>query len=205
MAPLLWYAVHTKPRAERMVEAQVRLLGDGYEAFYPHCLVKRVRHWSRGRTVEEIVERPYFSRYIFAGIVPWQSPTPLFSMTGVSSVLRSPSPDGVYRPLVIPEAAMTDLMSRADANGVIGEIDTTEPLHDYRAGDTVRFAPSSPFGGLTCLIVKVDRDGWLRVVMAMFGRETETSVHHSQLGEVVKTRATPMADACQTPRRRQPA
>lgn len=56
-----WYAVYTRPRAEKQVYE--RLLDKGIDVFLP--LQKKVKQWSDRK---KIVETPLFSSYIFVNI-----------------------------------------------------------------------------------------------------------------------------------------
>src|SRR5215472_13998046 len=77
-----WYAVLTRPQAESA--ALANLLRQGYEAYLPRCRV-RVSHARR----RQIVLRPLFPRYLFAGIdrtsMRWR---PILSTFGVTDVVR---------------------------------------------------------------------------------------------------------------------
>lgn len=203
-AALHWYAIRTNPKAERMVQAQIRLLGDGYRPFYPFCTVRQRRYWSRGRTIEEVVEKPYFSRYVFAGIAPWKPLFPLFSMQGVSEVVSSMTADGTLKPQWIRFKQMERLMKRADERGQVGVEMTSEPDHIYQVGDVVEFDRHSPFAGHTANIIRLDRHGYLHLSWIAFGRETTVDVHHTALGEIV-SRSTLGADAISKPKMQSPS
>ena len=58
-----WYAIHTRARHEKRVEA--RLLECGISTFLP--VVRQVHRWSDRR---KVVELPLFSCYVFVHIVP---------------------------------------------------------------------------------------------------------------------------------------
>ena len=73
-----WYAVYTQPHAEP--KALEHLLRQGYAAYLPRYRTK-VSHARR----RQIVLRPLFPRYLFAGIdratMPWR---PILSTVGVT-------------------------------------------------------------------------------------------------------------------------
>ena len=84
-----WYAVYTQPHAE--TKALEHLLRQGYSAYLPRYRT-RVRHARRC----QMVLRPLFPRYLFAGIdraaMRWR---PILSTIGVADVVRAgdePSP-----------------------------------------------------------------------------------------------------------------
>ena len=191
---LRWYAVRTHPKSERSVRDQIRLLGYGYRPFYPFCMVRHIRHWSRGRTIVEVLEKPYFSRYVFAGIAKWMPISPIFSMQGVAEIISSKSADGTSKPQPIRYRQMEGLMKRADERGQIGVEMVSEPDHPYQPGDVVEFDRRSPFAGHQAHIMRLDKHGYVHVEWSAFGRETEGDVHHTALGEII-SRSTPMADA----------
>jgi len=56
-----WYAVYTRPRAEKQVFE--RLLDKGIDAFLP--LQKRMKQWSDRK---KLVETPLFSSYVFVNV-----------------------------------------------------------------------------------------------------------------------------------------
>lgn len=56
-----WYAVYTRPRAEKQVYE--RLLDKGIEAFLP--LQKKIKQWSDRK---KLVETPLFTSYVFVNI-----------------------------------------------------------------------------------------------------------------------------------------
>src|SRR5512140_1670119 len=56
-----WYALYTRPRAEKMVYS--RLEEGGIEAFLP--LYKTLRKWSDRK---KLVEKPLFSSYVFVNV-----------------------------------------------------------------------------------------------------------------------------------------
>jgi len=58
-----WYAIHTRARHEKRVEA--RLLECGISTFLP--VVRQVHRWSDRR---KVIDLPLFSCYVFVSIVP---------------------------------------------------------------------------------------------------------------------------------------
>lgn len=78
-----WYAVYTRPQAE--TKALENLLRQGYTAYLPRCRTE-ISHAGR----RQIVLRPVFPRYLFAGVDRgarrWR---PILSTQGVSNVVRA--------------------------------------------------------------------------------------------------------------------
>lgn len=78
-----WYAVHTRPQAE--AKAMENLLRQGNAAYLPRC-----RTEIRDARRRQIVLRPVFPRYLFAGVDRgvgrWR---PILSTHGVSDVVRA--------------------------------------------------------------------------------------------------------------------
>lgn len=78
-----WYAVYTRPQAE--VRAWENLLRQGYAAYLPRCRTE-ISHARR----RQVVLRPVFPRYLFAGVERraqcWR---PLLSTQGVCDVVRA--------------------------------------------------------------------------------------------------------------------
>lgn len=74
-----WYAVYTKPRAEKQVYK--RLVENGVETFLP--LLKTMRQWSDRR---KIVEKPLLSSYIFVRTQPKYFPV-VYKTVGVVRII----------------------------------------------------------------------------------------------------------------------
>lgn len=189
MTEMCWYAIHTNPNAERAVFDQVRLLGDGYRAFYPFCVIRVRRKLGRNRFRDEDVPRPYFSRYLFVGVMPWCTLAPMFSMQGLSSIVCEPGGNGTLRPLRVKDEQMRELLSRAGEDGQVGtEPMAAEPDHPYLAGDVVEFSRTGPFAGFACTVHRLKSNGMLDVVTDILGASRVTEVHASVLGNVVERR-----------------
>src|SRR5215471_20472886 len=99
-----WYAVLTRPQAEST--ALSNLLRQGYEAYLPRCRV-RVSHARR----RQIVLRPLFPRYLFAGIdrasMRWR---PILSTFGVADVVRAGD-----EPAAVPSKIVATIRAREEA------------------------------------------------------------------------------------------
>lgn len=123
-----WYALYTKPHAERQV---AQILGErGIEVFLPTVKQFRRRQW---------LESPFFPCYLFARID--------FDEMGYSAVAWTPGLRRVIafegRPAVVPEEAIEMIrqrMAELEAQGGL-------PAHGFKPGDEVRFK-DGPLQGL---------------------------------------------------------
>jgi transcriptional antiterminator RfaH len=118
-----WYAVYTRPHAE--ARALAHLLDQGYEAYLP-----RYRTWISHARRRQLVLRPLFPRYLFAGLdratTRWR---PILSTAGISDVVRAgaepaPVPSGIIAAIRAQEAA--------------GSFDSAAQQRSLRLGELVR-------------------------------------------------------------------
>jgi len=123
-----WYALYTKPNAERQV-AQT-LNERGIEVFLPQVKQLRRHRWQ---------EWPLFPCYLFARVD--------FERVGYSAVAWTPGLRRVVafggRPAVVPEEAIEMLRRRLAEIEALGGL----PAHGFRPGDEVRFK-AGPLQGL---------------------------------------------------------
>lgn len=123
-----WYALYTKPNAERQV-AQT-LHERGIEVFLPTVRQFRRRRW---------LESPFFPCYLFARID--------FDETGYSAVAWTPGLRRVIafgdRPAVVPDEAIEMIRRRLAEIEALGGL----PAHGFKPGDEVRFK-AGPLRGL---------------------------------------------------------
>src|SRR6266446_3767615 len=107
-----WYAVYTQPHAEP--KALEHLMRQGYSAYLPRYRTK-VSHARR----RQIVLRPLFPRYLFAGIdratMPWR---PILSTVGVTDVVRAGD-----EPAPVPAEIVAAIRRREEA----GDFDRLDP------------------------------------------------------------------------------
>ena len=143
-----WYAVYTKPRAEKKVHQ--RMLDQGIEAFLP--LVKTVRQWSdRKKTVQV----PLISSYVFVNMLE-QDLVKTLPIHGTVNVLKH-----LGKPAKIRDVEIENLK-------ILSGVSDTVEIENYVAlieGDIVQ-VEKGPFTGLiaTCerksgnhrIVVKID-------------------------------------------------
>jgi transcriptional antiterminator RfaH len=131
-----WYALYTRPRAEKMVYS--RLEEEGIEVFLP--LYKTLQKWSDRK---KIVEKPLFTSYVFVFVNSKEQ----------NRVLRV---DGVVKyvsferkPVAIPEAQINNLKLLVGADVKI-EVTTV----DFAKGDIVE-VEHGVLSGLTGELIKI--------------------------------------------------
>jgi transcription antitermination factor NusG len=138
-----WFVVHTRARAER--QAYDRLLEQGFAALYLHV---RYHMRLKGRIVT--YDRPYWSRYLFAGVHGRLSCYAVNSTPGVSTLLHGM--DG--RPLDVPSEIVAGLAAQADAFGMMPAKPPPLPPA-FVPRDTVR-VKRGPFEGHNGTVESVD-------------------------------------------------
>jgi transcriptional antiterminator RfaH len=118
-----WFAVHTRPQAE--AKALAHLLRQGYQVYLP-----RRRVWVRHARRRDIVLRPLFPRYLFAGLdrtrMPWR---PIRSTVGVADLVHAGD-----APVAVPAKIIATLQEQEAA----GIFDRVSPRQSFRLGDLVR-------------------------------------------------------------------
>jgi transcriptional antiterminator RfaH len=149
-----WYAVYTQPHAE--TKALEHLLRQGYSAYLPRYRT-RVRHARRC----QMVLRPLFPRYLFAGIdraaMRWR---PILSTIGVADVVRAgdePSP--------IPSEIVDVIREREEAGG----FDRCNPQHSLRLGELVRVTAGA-FEDMVGKLVELRDQDRVVVLLELLGR-----------------------------------
>jgi transcription antitermination factor NusG len=105
-ADLSWYAVYTRPRAEKLVYQ--RILETGIEVFLP--MQKTIRQWSDRK---KVIEKPLLSSYIFVKTKPKLFPL-VFKIYGVVKFITFES-----KPVAIPEKQINNLKLIVDSNAEI--------------------------------------------------------------------------------------
>jgi len=98
-----WYAVYTRPRAEKQVFK--RLEEAGIETFLP--LQKTIRRWSDRK---KLVEKPLLSSYIFIKTRPKYFPA-VFTTPGVVRIVTFEG-----KPVAIPQYQIDNLRLLVDSN-----------------------------------------------------------------------------------------
>ena len=103
---LSWYAVYTRPRAEKLVYQRIR--ETGIEVFLP--MQKTIRQWSDRK---KVIEKPLLSSYIFVKTKPKLFPL-VFKIYGVVKFITFES-----KPVPIPEKQINNLKLIVDSNAEI--------------------------------------------------------------------------------------
>ena len=157
-ADIVWYAVHTRPHAERT--ALQNLLQQGYSAYLP-CYRAMVSHARRRQSVL----RPLFPRYLFAGLdrakMGWR---PILSTFGVSGVVRAGD-----EPVSVAGEIVANLRER-EAAGLFDRIATRRAL---RVGELVRVTAGA-FEDLVGRLLELDDQNRVVVLLEVLGREVRT-------------------------------
>jgi len=132
-----WYAVYTKPRAEKLVYK--RLVDSGIETFLP--LQKTMRQWSDRR---KMVEKPLLSSYIFVKTQPKFFPV-VYKTVGVVRLITFEG-----KAVAIPEYQINNLRLIINSDAEV-EV-TTEKLDK---GDIVEVTTGS-LKGLIGELIKIN-------------------------------------------------
>ncbi len=133
-----WYAVYTRPRAEKLVH--MRVLELGIESFLP--LYKTLRQWSDRK---KLVEKPLFSSYVFVKVGRKHYPE-VFKVDGV---VKYVSFEG--KAVAIPECQINNLKILVASNVEI-EISGDR----LEKGDSV-VVTSGALTGLTGELIRIKR------------------------------------------------
>ena len=131
-----WYAIYTRPRAEKQVYQ--RLAESGVETYLP--MQKTIRRWSDRK---KIVEKPLLSSYIFVKTTPKQFPL-VYNTYGV---VKFVSFEG--QPVSIPQKQIDNLRLLIDSNA---EIEVSS--ENFAQGDSVEVV-SGALTGLTGELIKI--------------------------------------------------
>ena len=158
---LIYYAVHTKPQKEGLVELLLRKQGLATLFLHFNDVVRHARR-------EREVIRSFFPRYVFAGASDGYWVPEINRTIGVSTV--------IYRgdqPLEIPGAVIEELKQRGDESGlvVMSPEAVEEHRRRFRKGEQVQII-DGPLAGLFA-IVSLDSGREVRVWLAMFGGKVE--------------------------------
>ena len=134
-----WLVCSTEPKAERPALDSIRRLG--FQSWTP---IEHVKAKRRGKLVD--VARPYFPRYVFAGIDPHRDDWRLLEdVDEVEYVLTNNG-----RPSCVP-SAWIDTLRHAEQ---VGAFDRTKATpNGFELGDMVR-SGEGQFSGLTGMIVE---------------------------------------------------
>lgn len=162
-----WFAAQLKPNAIHI--AQRNLDRQGFVHFAPRMMVSRRQSGRILRRADMV-----FPGYVFVQFDPdrpgWQA---INATQGISRlVIGDP-----YRPRPVPPAFMQALLARCDGDGML------VPPADFDVGDRVELV-DGPFATLVGRIAALDRDGRVRVMMDLLGRQTRVSATAAQLRRI---------------------
>lgn len=165
--PENWFAAQLKPNAIRI--AQRNLDRQRFVHVAPRMIVSRRQS---GRIVRR--EDMVFPGYVFVQFDPvrpgWQA---INGTPGITRLLIGDPHD----PRPVPGAFMQALLARCDATGLIVPPDALD------VGDRVEMV-DGPFATLVGRIEALDRDGRVRVMMDLLGRETRVSATAAQMRRI---------------------
>ena len=131
-----WYAIYTRPRAEKQVYQ--RLMEYGVETYLP--MQKTIRQWSDRR---KVVEKPLLSSYIFVKTAPKNFPV-VYKTNGV---VKFVSFEG--QPVSIPQKQIDNLRLLINSNA-----DIEVSSENFAQGDNVEVV-SGALVGLTGELIKI--------------------------------------------------
>jgi len=163
-----WFAVQTKPRAEAI--ARAHLERQGY-----HCLFPRIRRIRPGP--DGLVDRieALFPRYLFIEVdTAVVSLAPVRSTRGACGIVRFGS-----RPAPVPEAVITNIRSREDAQGLV----QLRPP-ELTPGARVRVS-DGPFAGLVAVFESFCGSERVRLLLDAMGVASRVVVPRDQLGAML--------------------
>jgi transcriptional antiterminator RfaH len=149
-----WYAVYTQPHAE--TKAFEHLLRQGYSGYLP-----RYRTWISHARRRQIMLRPLFPRYLFAGVefnsMRWR---PILSTIGVTDVVRAGD-----EPTTVPPEIVTAIREREK----VGAFDRVDPRRSLRLGGLVRVTAGA-FEDMVGRLVELRDEDRVVVLLELLGR-----------------------------------
>lgn len=155
-----WYAIHTRPQAE--LKALENLLRQGYHAYLPRHRA-RISHARR----VQIMLRPLFPRYLFAGLdraaMRWR---PILSTLGVSDIVRAGD-----EPALVPPEIIEGLREHENS----GTFDRVEPHRPLQLGDLVRINAGG-FEQMIGRLVELRDQDRVVVLLDLLGRAVPTQL-----------------------------
>jgi len=169
---LNWYAVYTKPRAEKKAHAE--LLKNSIDVYLP--LQRTLKRWSDRK---KWVEEPLFRSYLFVNI----SPDQYFDVLNTPGVVRYITFEGKAVP--VPEKQIDAIRyylaeePLSEAGGNSGLAAALEP------GTTVEVA-RGPLRGLSGELVEVPGKHKVKVEISAIGQSLLITIPVSQLIEIEK-------------------
>jgi transcriptional antiterminator RfaH len=150
----IWYAVHTQTHAE--AKAVGNLLRQGYRAYLPRCRV-----WISHARRRQLVSRPLFPRYLFAGVdEPAMRWRPILSTFGVSDLVRAGD-----RPAPVRDEIVEAIRAREQD----GAYDGLDPRRRLQPGDLVRITAGA-FADVAGRLLELHDDDRVIVLLELLGR-----------------------------------
>jgi transcriptional antiterminator RfaH len=150
-----WYVVRTKPRAEAVAAANLRV--KRIEVYLPRLALPFPR-----RGLADSSSEPLFPGYLFARLVLATEHHLAAWTSGVASLLG----DGEGRPMPIDDGVLESLRSRADGGEVL------RPRPRLRVGTPVEIR-QGPFAGLLAVIDRpCSAAGRVQILLDLLRRQT---------------------------------
>lgn len=162
-----WFAAQLKPNAIGIAERNLARQGLAY--FAPRMMVSRRRSGRIVRLAEMV-----FPGYVFVRFDParpgWQA---INATQGISRLVVGDP----HHPRPVPVGFMQALLARCGRDGVL------VPDAAFDVGDRVEMI-DGPFATLAGRVVALDRDGRVRVLMELLGRDTRVSATPGQMRRI---------------------
>jgi transcriptional antiterminator RfaH len=161
-----WYAIHTKPRQERI--AAEHMARQSYETYLPK--IKQSRR-QRGRWVETI--EPLFPRYLFVRTNPLtEDVSPIRSTRGVTGLVRF----GHYM-APIPDEVIGAIKDAEDPNECVN----VEQQNVFRKGEILKIL-EGPLEGLEGIFEAETGEQRVLILLEVLGKISKVYVEKNKLG-----------------------
>jgi len=155
----MWTVLVTVGATEFLVRD--RLVALGLQVFCPYTVEKqRVKAPTRGRTVFKAVdtEIPRWPRYLFCRTEDDAALALVKATRDVNYLLKSAEGE----PALLPDNVMAKIMAGCDTSG---KVLSRALLHDFSAGDLLRFVAGSSFANRSALVIGIEQNGAVRVMV----------------------------------------
>lgn len=176
---LAWYLMHTE-RSARVIQDLIKT--NGFELFYP--VIRRMVRPPLDRLSKaqrrnahlfaRPVEEPMFPGYPFVrfdrATEEWRELFKLAGVHGIACIGDDPYP--------LPEAFVEKLIGLQVGGAIPGETPVYELV--FEIGESVRVC-DGPFAGHNGTIERLDESGRVRLLLALFGRETPSAFWLDQI------------------------
>ena len=155
-----WYAVHTRPKAER--KATLNLENQGYKTYFPRHCVTSVRRNKRAITIE-----PLFPGYLFVSfdieLRRWRSINSTFGVKRLVGVVDAPLP--------IPIRLIDEIRAREDEQGFV----TLSAHRNFQNGELVQLIEGPLLGAAGVFDCETGEDR-VTILLSLLGREAKVKV-----------------------------